>query len=95
MPLSRRPTITSSYAHNTPIHINYLSARGHGAQLPIPSRSAFKDNSQLEGQYDNVPDRFELFLLGDGEKKVTEEPDTRTSTKNACDLRSSTTGKHR
>jgi len=25
----------------------------------------------------NVPDRFELFLLGPGEKKVTVEPDTR------------------
>ncbi|KAI9792052.1 MAG: DNA-directed RNA polymerase II core subunit [Peltula sp. TS41687] len=25
----------------------------------------------------NAPDRFELFLLGPGEKKVTEEPDTR------------------
>ncbi|KAL9126933.1 MAG: hypothetical protein Q9217_004091 [Psora testacea] len=25
----------------------------------------------------NVQDRFELFLLGEGEKKVTEEPDTR------------------
>lgn len=28
---------------------------------------------------DNRPDRFELFLLGDGEKKVTEEADTRKS----------------
>lgn len=26
---------------------------------------------------DNQPPRFELFLLGDGEKKVTEEADTR------------------
>ncbi|KAI4202894.1 MAG: hypothetical protein LQ350_002265 [Teloschistes chrysophthalmus] len=26
---------------------------------------------------ENVPNRFELFLLGDGEKKVTEETDTR------------------
>ncbi len=25
---------------------------------------------------ENVPNRFETFLLGDGEKKVTEEPDT-------------------
>lgn len=29
---------------------------------------------------DNTGDRFELFLLGDGEKKVTEEADTREST---------------
>ena len=28
---------------------------------------------------DNVPSRFDAFLLGDGEKKVTEEPDTRKS----------------
>lgn len=28
---------------------------------------------------DNQPARFELFLLGDGEKKVTEEADTRKS----------------
>ena len=26
---------------------------------------------------DNVGNRFELFILGDGEKKVTEEVDTR------------------
>jgi len=26
----------------------------------------------------NAPDRFELFLLGEGEKKVTVTPDTRT-----------------
>lgn len=26
---------------------------------------------------DNQPARFELFLLGDGERKVTEEADTR------------------
>ena len=25
----------------------------------------------------NIPDRFELFILGDGEKKITEAPDTR------------------
>ncbi len=28
---------------------------------------------------DNIPSRFDAFLLGDGEKKVTEEPDTRES----------------
>lgn len=31
------------------------------------------------GAEDNTADRFELFLLGDGEKKVTEEADTRKS----------------
>lgn len=33
---------------------------------------------------DNTADRFELFLLGDGEKKVTEEADTRESTLDSC-----------
>ena len=28
---------------------------------------------------DNVPPRFDAFLLGDGEKKVTEELETRES----------------
>ena len=28
---------------------------------------------------DNIPTRFDAFLLGEGEKKVTEEPDTRKS----------------
>ena len=35
---------------------------------------------------DDVPDRFELFLLGDGEKKVTEEPDTRKYTTGTLNL---------
>ena len=35
------------------------------------------DRGELHAE-DNVPPRFELFLLGDGEKKVTETPDTRT-----------------
>ncbi len=33
-------------------------------------------NAQAAGM--NAPDRFELFILGDGEKKVTEAADTRT-----------------
>ena len=49
---------------------------------------------QADGRYrrthvagiDNVPDRFELFLLGDGEKKVTEEPDTRKYTRGTLNL---------
>ena len=35
--------------------------------------------SHMIGAGDNIQDRFELFLLGEGEKKVTEEPDTRES----------------
>ncbi|KAL8973397.1 MAG: hypothetical protein Q9197_002368 [Variospora fuerteventurae] len=36
--------------------------------------AAHRDRPSAE---ENVPNRFELFLLGDGEKKVTEETDTR------------------
>lgn len=32
---------------------------------------------QRVGTEVNIPDRFELFLLGDGEKKITEAIDTR------------------
>ena len=38
-------------------------------------RGIFKANAE-----ENVPNRFELFLLGEGEKKITEEPDTRKFT---------------
>lgn len=37
------------------------------------------DRGQRINAEDNVPTRFDAFLLGDGEKKVTEEPDTRKS----------------
>ena len=36
-------------------------------------------NGPSSAAEDNVPHRFELFLLGEGEKKVTEEADTRKS----------------
>ena len=35
---------------------------------------------------DNVPGRFELFLLGDGEKKVTEVADTRMPLDATCSV---------
>ncbi|KAL8824973.1 MAG: hypothetical protein Q9170_007980 [Blastenia crenularia] len=43
-------------------------------RLPNPEGS---HREPRPGAEDNVPNRFELFLLGDGEKKVTEETDTR------------------
>lgn len=36
-----------------------------------------RDRSMLNAAQSNQTDRFELFLLGDGEKKVTEAADTR------------------
>lgn len=62
------------------------------ARIPFPERGRFRHfDSTFAPRYraannagrmriateDNVMDRFELFLLGDGEKKVTEEADTR------------------
>jgi hypothetical protein len=38
------------------------------------------------GQDVNKANRFELFLLGEGEKKVTEAPDTRKYTYHRCNL---------
>jgi len=35
------------------------------------------EHVQRVGTEVNIPDRFELFLLGDGEKKITEAIDTR------------------
>lgn len=46
------------------------------------SSSSQPDNNHEDQEIDvtnNTPDRFELFLLGPGEKKVTEEIDTRKS----------------
>lgn len=49
---------------------------------PIPSHDPTTAgrifNTRISAD-DNRLDRFELFLLGDGEKKVTEEVDTRKS----------------
>lgn len=42
---------------------------------PIANNHERRRESQLTSE-DHVPDRFELFLLADGEKKVTEETDT-------------------
>lgn len=51
---------------------------GNTASMNINSLSmGRRGGSRAE---DNTADRFELFLLGDGEKKVTEEADTRKST---------------
>ena len=62
---------TSHYTHMSPnpvgmsnMNINAIHGSGQRRE-PKPTAE------------DNVQSRFELFLLGDGEKKVTEEPDTR------------------
>ncbi|KAI4118980.1 MAG: hypothetical protein LQ345_001062 [Seirophora villosa] len=63
------PTHTSNFAHMSRATGTILSTMG----IPNPE-AAHRDRPSAE---ENVPNRFELFLLGDGEKKVTEETDTR------------------
>ena len=61
-------------------HSNYDQMTHTGGDRPITMSVNNANNDGRRGRNvaeDNVPNRFELFLLGDGEKKVTEEPDTR------------------
>lgn len=74
LPILDRPTITDHYAHMsrptaTSLYnsMNTINSFGDRRREKKPSAE------------DNVAPRFELFILGDGEKKVTEEPDTRKS----------------
>lgn len=59
-------------SHFTPPH----GAPGYLANMNVNAGVARQAAPSAE---DNVPNRFELFLLGDGEKKVAEEADTRES----------------
>lgn len=55
--------------------------RGHALYSPM-NVNAFNSDSRVGPKAvaeDNIPDRFDTFLLGDGEKKVTEVADTRKS----------------
>jgi hypothetical protein len=78
----------STYTSNT----SHMSkASGNRASMDINSLGmGRRGGSRAE---DNTADRFELFLLGDGEKKVTEEADTRKSAldpdRETCRLRAS------
>lgn len=62
-------THTSAYSHM--VKVPNLSSN---MRLPNPEAGS---RASRPGAEDNVPNRFELFLLSDGEKKVTEETDTR------------------
>ena len=58
-------------------HSHMTRPCGNTANMDI---NAFTKNGPREScAVDNTQNRFELFLLGDGEKKVTEEADTRKS----------------
>ena len=58
---------------NSPINLP------HGASLPFSPAVPIHAGRKRSGDpHDNIPNRFELFLLGEGEKKITEATDTRT-----------------
>ena len=63
----------------------HISQHSHMRLAPSQSSNMNIGGGRREARptaEDNVQHRFELFLLGDGEKKVTEEADTRKS--NLC-----------
>lgn len=58
---------------------NHPINRDPAAGPPFARTGAVFDGAHhpVVGSEVNIPDRFELFLLGEGEKKVTEAADTR------------------
>ncbi len=77
-----RETSQGPYLHPAQ-HVSFMShftpqqsAPGYVSNMNINAGNPRPAASNAES---NVPDRFELFLLGDGEKKVSEEADTRKS----------------
>ncbi|KAI4104491.1 MAG: hypothetical protein L6R37_003234 [Teloschistes peruensis] len=66
----QRPgAVVSHWAH---MRKNPYPTVGRVMRPPNPENRGNRPTAE-----ENVPNRFELFLLGDGEKKVTEETDTR------------------
>ena len=66
------PTVINHYAHMR--RASPGSVRNTMSTIYSYGRGRREDKPDLG---DDVVSRFELFILGDGEKKVTEEPDTR------------------
>ena len=77
---------TSHFIRNTsmspaPSRVRMMSEQG-GTSLDIPNSNPprlHRNQGHASGAVDNIEDRFELFLLSAGDKKVTEEVDTRKS----------------
>lgn len=76
----------SEHPYTHPSSSDRLSVSSGGASYD-PVKAVHTGITPIERNYytgrgefnaeDNLQPRFELFLLGDGEKKVTETPDTR------------------
>ena len=58
---------------------NHPINRDPAARRPFTKSTAIHDGARNPAVHSevNIPDRFELFILGEGEKKITEAPDTR------------------
>jgi hypothetical protein len=72
--LVTQDTVISQHSHMHKVRTGLASS-----MYPIDNATQGRQREPKPGAEDNVPPRFELFLLADGEKKVTEEPDTRKS----------------
>ncbi|KAL8997165.1 MAG: hypothetical protein Q9169_003492 [Polycauliona sp. 2 TL-2023] len=74
-------TIVSHHAHMQKPAGASWTPDSHGRLVGRPDMRVDNGDHPQPGSRavaeENVPNRFETFLLGDGEKKVTEEPDTR------------------
>ena len=72
-PSLNRATVVSGAAHMQRFPFGPPST----ATMNINIGNPYTDRGHRINTEDNIPTRFDAFLLGDGEKKVTEEPDTR------------------
>lgn len=75
-----RPYATNtdlSASQHTSVHSHMRPASLHASSMNLNSGDAGYRRESRATAEDNTQPRFELFLLGDGEKKVTEEADTR------------------
>ena len=75
--LETRQTVVSHHAHmQRASSASCSSGRLEGkADMRVANAEYGQPGSRAIAE-ENIPNRFELFLLGDGEKKVVEEPDT-------------------
>ena len=75
--VTRPYTTNLSTTQHTSVHSHMRSASLHMSSMnPNAGNAGYRRESRPTAE-DNTQPRFELFLLGDGEKKVTEEADTR------------------
>ena len=74
-PSLNRATVVSAASHMQ----RYPPSASSIGTMNINIGNPNSERGQRISTEDNIPSRFDAFLLGDGEKKVTEEPDTRES----------------